>query len=80
MIGLENVLKRHNLEIFHVQNLTIHGGSNRYFIKKIFNKRKIEKSVLINKNREIKYGLEKLSTYKQFAKRVISSKITLKKF
>ena len=79
LIGLENVLKRHNLEIFHVQNLTIHGGSNRYFIKKIFNKRKIEKSVLINKNREIKYGLEKLSTYKQFAKRVISSKITLKK-
>ena len=79
LIGLENVLKRHNLEIFHVQNLTIHGGSNRYFIKKIFNKRKIEKSVLINKNREIKYGLEKLSTYKQFAKRVISSKISLKK-
>ena len=78
LIGLETILSRHNLEIFHVQNLSIHGGSNRYFIKKIYNKKKIEKSVKINKNREIKYGLEKLSTYKQFAKRVISSKKILK--
>ena len=78
LIGLENVLKKHNLEIFHVQNLSIHGGSNRYFIKRTYNKRKIKKSVKINRNKEIKYGLEKLSTYKQFAKRVISSKNNLK--
>ena len=78
LIGLESILKRHNLEIFHVQNLLIHGGSNRYFIKKIYNKRKIRSSVKINRNKEIKYGLEKLSTYKRFAKRVISSKKVLK--
>ena len=78
LIGLENILKRHNLKIFHVQNLSIHGGSNRYFIKKNQNKRKKETSVKINRNKEIKYGLEKLSTYKQFTKRVISSKKTLK--
>ena len=78
LIGLESILKKHNLEIFHVQNLSIHGGSNRYFIKKIYNKRKIERSVKINKSKEIKYGLEKLSTYKRFAKRVISSKKDLK--
>jgi methylation protein EvaC len=78
LIGLENILKRHNLKIFHVQNLSIHGGSNRYFIKKNHNKRKKETSVKINRNKEIKYGLEKLSTYKQFTKRVISSKKTLK--
>ena len=78
LIGLESILKKHNLEIFHVQNLSIHGGSNRYFIKKIYNKRKVEKSVKINRDKEIEYGLEKLSTYKQFAKRVISSKKILK--
>ena len=59
LIGLESILKKHNLEIFHVQNLSIHGGSNRYFIKKIYNKRKIEKSVKIIRNQEINYGLKK---------------------
>jgi methylation protein EvaC len=78
LIGIESILKKHNLEIFHVQSLSIHGGSNRYFIKKIYNKRKIEKSVKIIRNQEIKYGLKKLSTYKKFAKRVISSKKALK--
>jgi methylation protein EvaC len=78
LIGIESILKKHNLEIFHVQNLKIHGGSNRYFIKKIFNRRKINTSVKVNKNKEINYGLKKLSTYKQFAKRVISSKKTLR--
>jgi len=78
MIGIESILKKHNLEIFYIQNLPIHGGSNRYFIKKIFNNRIIDSSVKINKKKEIKFGLEKLSTYKQFAKRVNSSKKKLR--
>ena len=78
LIGIESILKKHNLEIFHVQNLSIHGGSNRYFIKKIYNKRKIESSVKINRNKEIKYGLKKLSTYNKFAKRVKNSKKVLR--
>ena len=78
LIGIESILKKHNLEIFHVQNLSIHGGSNRYFIKKIYNKRKIESSVKINRNKEINYGLKKLSTYKRFAKRVQLSKKMLR--
>ena len=78
LIGIESILKKHNLKIFHIQNLKIHGGSNRYFIKKIFDNRKINSSVKVNKNKEIKYGLKKLSTYKQFSKRVISSKKTLR--
>ncbi|MDB4613447.1 class I SAM-dependent methyltransferase [Candidatus Pelagibacter sp.] len=78
LIGIESILKKHNLEIFHIQNLKIHGGSNRYFIKKIFDKRKINISVEVNRNKEIKYGLEKLATYKQFAKRVVTSKKVLR--
>ena len=42
MIGIESILKKHNLEIFNIQNLSIHGGSNRYFIKKKNNKKKID--------------------------------------
>ena len=78
LIGIESILKKHNLEVFHVQNLQIHGGSNRYFIKKINNKRKIKSSVKFTRDNEIKYGLDKISTYRQFAKRVRSSKKILK--
>ena len=78
LIGIESILKKHDLEIFHIQSLKIHGGSNRYFIKKIYNKRKIESSVKINRNKEINYGLKKLSTYKRFAKRVQLSKKMLR--
>ena len=33
-LGLSNALKKHNLEIFKIEKLEIHGGSNRYYIKK----------------------------------------------
>ena len=78
-IGIENILKKHDFEIFHIENLSIHGGSNRYFIKKKSNKIKINLSVKINKKKEIKFGIHKLSTYKLFAKRVEKSKKILKK-
>ncbi len=78
LIGIENVLKKHNLKVFNVQNLKIHGGSNRYFIKKTSNLTKINPSVKINKDKEIKYGLNKLSSYKSFTKRVQKSKKRLK--
>ncbi len=78
LIAIENILKRHNFEVFHVQNLKIHGGSNRYFIKKKDNKIKINSSVKINRDKEIKYGLNNLKTYKSFAKRVQKSRKKLK--
>ncbi len=79
LIGIENVLKKHNFEIFHIQTLEIHGGSNRYFIKKRINKKKISSSVKDQKKKEIKYGINKISTYRKFAKRVKLSKKKLKK-
>jgi SAM-dependent methyltransferase len=79
LIGIENILKNNNLEVVHVQNLNIHGGSNRYFIKKKNNNNKIHKSVKINRDNEIKYGLNKLICYRSFSKRVFNSKIRLKK-
>jgi methylation protein EvaC len=79
IIALMNVLNRHKLEIFDIQNLITHGGSNRYFIKKIDNKQiKKRKKVKIEINKEKKYGLNKLSTFKKFAVRVKESKKKLK--
>ena len=73
-IGLENILKKYNLKIFRVENLDIHGGSNRYFIKKKQSDRKIEKSVKSQKDKEIRYGLDKINTFIKFSTRVKESK------
>ncbi len=78
LIGIENVLRKNNLEVFYVQNLKIHGGSNRYFIKKKNSVIKIHKNVKINRDKEIRFGLKKLSCYRSFAKRVKNSKNNLK--
>ncbi|MDA9186921.1 class I SAM-dependent methyltransferase [Candidatus Pelagibacter sp.] len=73
-LALENILKKYNLEIFKVENLEIHGGSNRYFIKKKNSNRKVEKSVINQKKKEMKFGLNKKITYIKFSKRVKDSK------
>ena len=33
-IALKNILKEHKLEIYDIENIPVHGGSNRYYIKK----------------------------------------------
>ncbi len=73
-LGLKNFLQKYHLEIFRIDNLDVHGGSNRYFIKKFKSKRKLEKSIAKQEKLEIKYGLEKIQTYINFKKRVKRSK------
>ena len=33
-IALQNILKKKGLEIYDIENIKVHGGSNRYYIKK----------------------------------------------
>ena len=73
-IALKKILEKFQLEIFKVEKLNIHGGTNRYYIKKKKSKRKIEKSVRENEKQEIKYGLKNINTYFKFRKRVKNSK------
>jgi len=74
-IALEKILNKYNLEIFDIENLSTHGGSNRYFIKKIKNKSYfINKRVKKNINLEKKYGLHKLKTYQKFSRKVSTSR------
>lgn len=74
LIALEKILSKYGLIVFKIQNLNVHGGSTRYYIKKKNSKIKIGKSVEIQKKNEIKFGINKLSTYKSFAKRVTKNK------
>jgi len=79
-IALQKILNNYNLEIFDIENTSTHGGSNRYFIKKKINQTyKINKRVNKNFANEKKFGLHKISTYKNFAKKVAYSKIKLNK-
>ncbi len=77
-IALQNILKKNSLEIYDVENINVHGGSNRYYIKKKKNK-KIKFSNKYKKNLKLekKYGLHKFSCFKNFSKKVQNSKKSL---
>ena len=74
-IALQNILKKNNLEIYDVENINVHGGSNRYYIKKK-KKKKIKLSKKFKKNFDLekKYGLDKFSCFKNFSRKVQNSK------
>ena len=74
-IALKNLLKKFDLEIFDIKNLPTHGGSLRYFIKKRSNKKyNVKLSVKKQIDKEIKNGLNKFITYKDFATKSTKSK------
>ena len=77
-ISLQKILDKFDLEIFDIENISTHGGSNRYFIKKKQNKfYNIKKKVKDEINKELRYGLNNFATYKKFARKVKLSKIKL---
>ena len=77
-ISLKKILEKFSLEIFDIENTKTHGGSNRYFIKKKSNQLyKISLKVKKEINKELKFGLNKISTYNKFATKVKESKVKL---
>jgi methylation protein EvaC len=73
VIALDNILKRNGLEIIQVENLTVHGGSNRIYAMKTGNGL-IDPSVEKNKSYERILGLDKFETFVRFAEKVKQSK------
>ncbi len=74
-LALREVLKKFKLEIFDIENTKTHGGSNRYFIKKVDNNfYKINKKVKDEIKKELRFGLNRYTTYKKFEKKVKISK------
>lgn len=76
LLSLENLLKRHGLQVFDVEMTPLNGGSFRTFISAIGD-RKEEKSVIKLREKEKALKLNKKAIYKQFAKRVIDNKKTI---
>ena len=78
VIALTNLLNDCGLEIFRVDNLTTHGGSNRIYVKKKSNKSlPIGSSVHQNIKKETDYGIDDFCVYERFADRVRESKSQL---
>ena len=74
-IALQKILKKNNLEIYDLENIKVHGGSNRYYIKKKENKKiKLSYRLMKNISMEKKFGLHKFSCYRNFSKNVRNSK------
>ena len=76
--ALKNITKQSGLEVFNVEELKTHGGSNRVYFKKINNKT-IKISNTVNKHllKEKNFGINKLQTYRIFANKVMKSKKNL---
>lgn len=72
VIALDNILRKSGLYITRVENLSVHGGSNRIFAKRIG--KTIDSTVEQNKIYERILGLDKLETFERFAKRIEQSK------
>lgn len=71
--ALSNVLERNNMEIFRVESLDVHGGSNRIFACRI-GERSIDESVSYHISMEKEAGLDRLETYVNFGKQIETSK------
>ena len=74
--ALDNILMKNGLKIFRVENLSVHGGSNRIYAKhpNIPSDNIIEYNVEENLQREDDFGLNEFKTYQDFAKRVEESR------
>ena len=73
VLALKNILSKYSLEIFRVENLNIHGGSNRIFVCHS-KSRSIEYSVQENLFREREAGLDTIDAYKRFSYDIEKSK------
>jgi len=79
LLSINNLIKKYKLEVFNIEKLNTHGGSLRYYIKKVSNNKfEVHKKVKMQLNREVSYGINKYSTYIEFKNKVESSKRKLK--
>jgi len=75
--ALKNVLAKAGLEIFSVDKTQVHGGSNRIYVQKKGGPQYEDGSLEIELEQEKLAKIDKLTTYRKFAKRVQKSKTSL---
>lgn len=75
VLALKNILGKSHFEIFRVENLSTHGGSNRIYAKRNSNPSPAtDQSVKANIQKELALEMDKITAYENFAGRVQQSK------
>ena len=79
IMALDNILMNNGLKIFRVDNLLVHGGSNRIYVSHLpshtfLRNRPVELTVRENLNKEKDFGIDNFNTYEIFAERIDKSK------
>ena len=72
LLAVQTAFKRHGLEIFHVDELPVHGGSLRIYASNIEAAREVDETVRKVLDDEINMGLDDLSSYTGFQSKVDS--------
>ncbi len=73
--ALSNITKKAGLQIFNIEKLKTHGGSNRVYFKKYCNNKiKILNNVSKHLKNEKKIGIHKIEVYRKFSKDVQKSR------
>ena len=74
-LSVKKLINEFGLELFDIEKLDTHGGSLRYYIKRINNNKiKIKDTVSKQISTELKFGLANFLTYKKFGISVKKSK------
>tara|TARA_B100000787_G_C16194793_1_gene299969 strand:- start:2103 stop:3329 length:1227 start_codon:yes stop_codon:yes gene_type:complete len=80
LLTVKNIFKKYKLKVFYVEKLNTHGGSLRVYGCHDDDVRREGKSVKNLIIEEVKFGLNKISTFKKFNLNVIRIKREIKKF
>jgi len=81
LFTLKKIFEKYDLEIFDVEEIFVHGGSLRLFIKSSKNKEiTIDENVEKLLKKEKDYGLQEISTYLKFQNNVENSKKKIQEF
>ena len=80
LLTVEQVMRRHGLRIFDVQELDTHGGSLRLFVCHHDAPHPQMPGVDLQRRRELAFGLDRMDTYQAFAQQVIDIKAQVLEF
>ena len=81
LFTLKQIFESNNLEIFDVEEISVHGGSLRLFLKSTENKKiKIENSVKELLMKEEEFGITKIDTYLKFQDKIDKVKNKIQEF
>lgn len=80
LLIVEQVLARHALRVFDIEELPTHGGSLRVYACHQQGRYTITESVQAQRQRELQFGLSDIAIYRSFARKIVDIKVQVLSF